>query len=173
MAYHFSRYARYFECKSAGFRKRYSTVDHIFVLNSLIETLTNQKKKFFVCAFIDFSQAFDNVWRIGLWRKLLGPTVQGKFLRVIYNMYSGIKSCDSVNNEYSGYFISNLGGQTGWEFITCSLLYISKWPGRLFIAEPRFRSCNRISIRRNVYIRENWSSIIICGRYAIISRKLT
>ena len=115
MAYHFSRYARYFECKSAGFRKWYSTVDHIFVLNTLIETLTNQKKKFFLCAFIDFSQAFDNVWRIGLWRKLLGPTVQGKFLRVIYNMYSGIKSCDSVNNEYSGYFISNLGGQTGWE----------------------------------------------------------
>ena len=81
-------------------------------LNTLIETLKNQKKKLF-CAFIDFSQAFNNVWRIGLWRKLLGSTVQGKFLRVIYNMYSGIKSCVSVNNECSGYFISNLGVRQG------------------------------------------------------------
>ena len=92
----------------AGFRKEYSTVDHIHVLNTLIETLKNQKKKLF-CAFIDFSQAFDNVWRIELWRKLLGSTVQGKFLRIIYNMYSGIKSCVSVNNECSGYYFSNLG----------------------------------------------------------------
>ena len=96
----------------AGFRKEYSTVDHTFVLNTLIETLKNQKKKLF-CAFIDFSQAFNSVWRIGLWRKLLGSTVQGKLLRVIYNMYSGIKSCVSVNNECSGYFISNLGVRQG------------------------------------------------------------
>ena len=87
----------------AGFRKNYSTVDHIFVLNSVIELLRYQQKKLF-CAYIDFSQAFDNVWRIGLWRKLLHTEVKGKFFRVIYNMYSDIKSCVSVKDERSVFF---------------------------------------------------------------------
>ena len=54
----------------AGFRKNYSTNDHIFVLYSLIEILKQRKKKLY-CAFIDFSKAFDSVWRIGLWKKML------------------------------------------------------------------------------------------------------
>ena len=65
------------------------------------------------CAFIDFSQAFDNVWRIGLWRKLLSNSVKGKFFRVIYNMYSNIKSCVSVNNEKSSFFVSKCGVRQG------------------------------------------------------------
>ena len=87
----------------SGFRKDYSTVDHIFVLNSVIELLRYQKKKLF-CAYIDFSQAFDNVWRIGLWRKLLHTEVKGKFFRVIYYMYSDIKSCVSVKDNRSVFF---------------------------------------------------------------------
>ena len=53
----------------AGFRKAYSTTEHIFTLNSLLELLRAHKKKLY-CAFIDFSQAFDSIWRNGLWRKL-------------------------------------------------------------------------------------------------------
>ena len=37
----------------AGFRKSYSTTDHIFVLNSLIEILKASKQKLF-CAFVEF-----------------------------------------------------------------------------------------------------------------------
>ena len=49
----------------AGFGKGYSTIDHIFSLNTLIELFKAQKKKLY-CAFTDFSQAFDSVWRSGL-----------------------------------------------------------------------------------------------------------
>ena len=49
----------------AGFRRGYSTVDHIFSLNIIVELIKAQKKKLY-CAFIDFSQAFDSVWRVGL-----------------------------------------------------------------------------------------------------------
>ena len=38
----------------AGFRKEYSTSDHIFVLSSLIDILKAQKQKLY-CAFVDFS----------------------------------------------------------------------------------------------------------------------
>ena len=46
----------------AGFRKSYSTTDHVFSLYVLIEIMKFEKKKLF-CSFVDFSKAFDSVWR--------------------------------------------------------------------------------------------------------------
>ena len=94
----------------AGFRKDYCTNDHLFVLNSLIEIL--KIKKLF-CAFIDFSQAFDSVWRGGLWRKLLFNSIKGKFFQIIYKMYENIKSCVKHNNKTSAYFPCQCGVRQG------------------------------------------------------------
>lgn len=49
----------------SGFRKEYSTIDNIMVLYSLIEYFKSKKNKLY-CCFIDFTKAFDNVWRAGL-----------------------------------------------------------------------------------------------------------
>ena len=86
-----------------GFRKEYSTSDHIFVLSSLIDILKAQKQKLY-CAFVNFSQAFDSVWRCGLWCKLLLNSVKGKFFQIIHSMYDNIKSCVKFNNECSTFF---------------------------------------------------------------------
>ena len=96
----------------AGFRKEYSTLDHIFSLNAVIEILKHHKKKLF-CCFVDFSSAFDSVWRVGLWQKLLNMQIEGKVLRVIYNMYYDIKSCVSLNGENSTFFASACGVRQG------------------------------------------------------------
>ena len=96
----------------AGFRKTFSTTDHIFTLNSLIELFKANKKKLY-CAFIDFSKAFDTVWRIGLWRKLLDTSINGKFFRIIHNMYDGIKSSVSVNGEHTSFFSCDCGVRQG------------------------------------------------------------
>ena len=96
----------------AGFRKEYCTSDHVFVLNSLIEIMKSSKQKLF-CAFIDFSQAFDSVWRGGLWRKLLFNSKKGKFFQVIYNMYDNIKSRIKHLNEFSAFFPSDCGVRHG------------------------------------------------------------
>ena len=93
------------EENQAGFRADYSTMDHIFVLNALKEIAKTQKKKLF-CSFIDFSKAFDSVWRIGLWKKLLASNINGKCFQIILNMYKGIKSCVSYNGEQSSLFSS-------------------------------------------------------------------
>ena len=71
------------------------------------------KSKKMYCAFIDYEKAFPSVWRTGLWLKLLGYGVDGKFFRVVYNMYKDIKSCVCVNNEYSDYFVSYSGVRQG------------------------------------------------------------
>ncbi|MEW8548255.1 MAG: reverse transcriptase family protein [Candidatus Thiodiazotropha sp.] len=96
----------------AGFRKQYSTMDHIFSLHALIEILKSQKKKLF-CCFVDFSSAFDSVWRMGLWRKLLNYNIDGKLFRVIFNMYNDIKSCVSLIGENSAFSPSLSGVRQG------------------------------------------------------------
>jgi hypothetical protein len=96
----------------AGFRKNQSTSDHIFVLHSIISILNNSKKKLF-CAFVDLKQAFDTVWREGLWEKLIQNNINGKCLNIIMNMYKNIKSCVKLNATYSNFFISNIGVRQG------------------------------------------------------------
>lgn len=73
----------------AGFRKNHSTLDHILTLQFLSNTLLCRKKKLF-CAFVDFKQAFDTVWRNGLWYKLLDNGIGGKCYAFIRNMYKGM-----------------------------------------------------------------------------------
>ena len=87
----------------AGFRKGHTTIDNIFVLHGLISLYQSFGKKLF-CTFVDFRKAFDTVWRMGLWKKLLSSEIKGNFFNVIYNMYSDIKSCVQYNNNQSEFF---------------------------------------------------------------------
>lgn len=96
----------------AGFRKYYSCSDHIFTLHALIEILKKKKQKLF-CAYVDFSAAFDKVWRIGLWQKLIKTNINGKIFNVIFNMYQNIKSRITHLGEFSDSFCSNTGVRQG------------------------------------------------------------
>jgi len=95
-------------CNQACFRKKHSTVDNIFVLHVLAEYYQIRRTKIF-CAFIDFRKAFDSLWRVGLWSKLLKYNINGKILTVVKNMYTNIKSCISINGEHSDYFQCHQG----------------------------------------------------------------
>lgn len=98
--------------EQAGFRKGYSTIDHIFSLKLIIDFYLAKKKNLF-CAFIDYKKAFDSVNRLALWRKLLSNNIDGKCLKIIYNMYSSAKSCVKVGNTLSGFFTSHAGVRQG------------------------------------------------------------
>lgn len=95
-----------------GFRKGYSTVDNIFVLHTLYSLLKCKKKKMY-CVFIDFAKAFDNISRNGLWSKMSVNNITGKMFQIIFNMYQGIKSRVSFNNDKSPYFPCNIGVRQG------------------------------------------------------------
>ena len=62
-----SRLSLYLECsgtlgeEQAGFRSGYSTIDHIFVLNSIIEIYLAKRKRIY-CAFIDWEWLFAPQW---------------------------------------------------------------------------------------------------------------
>ena len=100
------------EENQAGFRAGYSTSDHIFTLHALTEILKSKHKRLY-CSFIDFSKAFDSVWRAGLWTKLIKNCINGVFFRIIYNLYQNIKSCIAYSGNQSCFFQSYCGVRQG------------------------------------------------------------
>jgi hypothetical protein len=57
--------------EQAGFRKSYSTIDHIFTLTSIIRNKLDSRGGGKVyCAFVDYRKAFDTVDRDKLWQTL-------------------------------------------------------------------------------------------------------
>ena len=95
-----------------GFRKNYSTLDHIFLLKNLIDLSVINNQKLY-CAFVDYKKAFDTVWRSALWHKLLKSGIRGNIYNLIVNMYNNIKSCVSHDGQLSDYFISVNGVRQG------------------------------------------------------------
>lgn len=77
--------------EQAGFRRKYSTMDHIFTLNQLIEKTKEYDLKLFLL-FIDFQKAFDTVDNKYLWNE---PKIQGvnsKIKRVLQKLYENSKA---------------------------------------------------------------------------------
>ena len=100
-------------CKEqAGFRKNYSTTDHIFNLKCLIDLYLFRGKKLY-CAFIDVKKAFDSVNRTYLWQKLLSNNIDGKMFRIIHNLYASAKSCVKQGHMKSTSFSSNVSVRQG------------------------------------------------------------
>ena len=98
--------------EQAGFRKGFSTLDHILTLKLLIDFYLGQRKRLY-CAFIDYRKAFDCVDRVNLWKKLLGQNINGKLFNVIFNLYKHAKSCVKVNGIKSNYFSCLTGVRQG------------------------------------------------------------
>ena len=65
------------------------------------------------CSFIDYTKAFDSVWRVVLWSKLMKNYINGKCFRIILNMYKDIKSCISVNGDQSSFLPCLCGVRQG------------------------------------------------------------
>lgn len=95
-----------------GIRNGRSTIDCVFVLQSLISKCINSKKRLF-CAFIDFKKAFDYVYRCGLWHKLLNEGISSKMVNVLKEMYASVKACVKMNGTKSDFFDLNSGVRQG------------------------------------------------------------
>ena len=81
-----------------GFRKRYRTADHVFVLNSMIDSYTRKGEKIYAC-FVDFSKAYDSVWRDGLLYKLIKCKLGSKFISIIQGMYHNLNLSVKLTNR--------------------------------------------------------------------------
>ena len=64
----------------AGFRKNYRTTDQIYILKTILNKYLHKNKKPVYACFIDFSKAFDTIWREALLYKLNNIGIAGKRL---------------------------------------------------------------------------------------------
>lgn len=99
--------------EQAGFRKNFSTCDHIFSLHVLITLYVKVMKKKLYCCYIDYRKAFDSVPRVHLWYKLLMSGINGKLLEVIRNLYKNAKSAIKLDNMQGTRFPCTIGVRQG------------------------------------------------------------
>ena len=84
----------------AGFKRGYSTTDHMFTLMACIQKQFSLNRKLYV-AFIDFEKCFDSINRNILWQVLLKNGVKGKLLRCLRSMYCSVKARVRCGSELS------------------------------------------------------------------------
>ena len=65
------------------------------------------------CTFVDFRKAFDTIWRVGLWQKIIASNITGIIFITIFNLYSNIKSCIRQNSVHSEFFVCQMGVKQG------------------------------------------------------------
>jgi hypothetical protein len=74
-----------------GFRKNYRCEDHIFSLKSIAAMRLAEKKSTYL-AFLDFSKAFDTVWRDGLLSLAWKLGIRGSMWKIVSSLYMNVQS---------------------------------------------------------------------------------
>ena len=88
--------------EQAGFRRHFSTIDHIFTLYSMVNNrLHGQKKGKLYVAFIDFKKAFDTVDRKVLWESMKEEGISTKMIKMIKGIYSIVTATVRYGNNIS------------------------------------------------------------------------
>ena len=101
------------EDNQAGFKSDYRTTDQIFIIKTIINKyLYKSKKPVFAC-FVDFTKAFDSVWREALFFKIQSLGIGGNIYNVIKSMYSNTYFCIKKDNYLSQPVQNNLGVKQG------------------------------------------------------------
>ena len=97
----------------AGFRRGYSTTDHIFTLKAAIDKCFAKKGgKLYVC-FVDLRLAFDSVQREPLFNILRQHGMNGKFMKAIVAMYQSVFSCVRLEDRTTDFFECPVGLRQG------------------------------------------------------------
>ncbi|XP_060597913.1 uncharacterized protein LOC132751716 [Ruditapes philippinarum] len=95
-----------------GFRKKRSTIDHLFTLTNIIDTRKKRKQSTFA-AFIDFKKAYDYINRDLLWKKLYDIGIKGKMLGAVQSLYDSVYSCVRINSKHTEWFTVKSGLRQG------------------------------------------------------------
>ena len=98
-----------------GFVQDAGTRNAIFTIRLLAERALELQKDIFIC-FIDFAKAFDKVKHDHLLDLLQKLNLDGKDLRVIWNLYWEQSACIRIGNDYSKFTKIKRGVRQGCVF---------------------------------------------------------
>ena len=95
-----------------GYIRRYRTSDHVFILNTILNSYFHKGKRVYSC-FVDFSKAYDSVWRDGLLYKLILNGLSFKFVSLISSMYDDLQMTVKLSNGITPFFSSLMDVRQG------------------------------------------------------------
>ncbi len=75
----------------AGFRKGFSTVDHLFTVNQIIEKAKEYKFPLYLM-FIDYNKVFDSIYDRVVWETLRKQGVEQEIVHTLENWYKQSKA---------------------------------------------------------------------------------
>ena len=104
------------------------TTDQIYLLRTIIKKYTTQNRHLYTC-FVDFSKAFDSIWRLAMIEKLSRVGINGHFLNIIRSIYSTTTNSLIYKDTLSSKFTSNIGVKQGDSLSTILFnLYLNDLP---------------------------------------------
>ena len=88
----------------SGFRKKRRTAANLFILKTAIDKYLSSRNKTLYLYFVDFSKAFNRVWRDGLLVKRLRHGVGGKFYGSVKQMCLKYDISSENKQQHHTYF---------------------------------------------------------------------
>lgn len=85
--------------EQAGFRSGFSTIDHIHVVEQVIEKYLEFRRPLYL-AFIDYKKAFDSIYHSSIWETLTHQNINTKYINILKDIYS--KSVSRIKLERTG-----------------------------------------------------------------------
>ena len=95
-----------------GFRPTMRTSNNILILKTLMDKQFSNNQKLY-CCFVDFSKAFNTVWRKGLPSKHRSYGIEGKMLNVLHSLYTNTTAHVKINDSMPEAFDILLGVKQG------------------------------------------------------------
>lgn len=108
-------------CPNTGFRKNYSTADHIFSIYNIADTYLKKKKKLYAF-FVDFRAAFDSIVREALFYKLFELGLSSRIINILRALYNMNTACVWDGVALSEEFPTTMGLKQGC--ILSALLFV-------------------------------------------------
>ena len=96
-----------------GFLPENRTADHVFTLRALLDKYVHYHKERVYACFVDFRKAFDSVWHVGLFYKLLGAGIGGQFYNLIKTLYCNSSCSIRIGDNKTRSFSYSRGVRQG------------------------------------------------------------
>ena len=144
------------------------TSNNLFIFKTLTDKQFHKNEKLY-CCFVDFSKAFDTVWRKGLLAKLKTFGIHGKMLNVIEDLYSYTNGHVTVADCISDNFEINLGVKQGDPPSTFFFnVYIEIGKGAFWCSHDHFSTiidqhqCNRCKLALAHLLKTYYPELPLC-----------
>lgn len=85
--------------EQAGFRKDFSTLDHILTIKQIIEKYQEYHLPYYI-AFVDYNKAFDSLKHNMIWEALKNQGISTKYIHIISNIYKNMTA--RIKTEMKG-----------------------------------------------------------------------